>query len=108
MKTLCVGTINIWTQKNRGMDFALCICNTKAKLVKNNSLIKQGEAMKRIIRSVFASLSAITLILTLSAPIVSSHMQDYYKGFIDTMPENTQVLLEKSKLGQLLVKLKFL
>ena len=51
--------------------------------------------MKRIIRSVFVSLSAITLILTLSAPIISSNMQGYYKDLISEMPENTQVLLEK-------------
>ena len=51
--------------------------------------------MKRIIRSVFVSLSAITLILTLSAPIISSNMQGYYKELISEMPENTQVLLEK-------------
>ena len=64
--------------------------------------------MKRIIRSVFVSLSAITLILTLSAPIISSNMQGYYKDLISEMPENTQVLLEKSMLGQLSVKLSFL
>ena len=51
--------------------------------------------MKRILRSVFGSLSAITLILTLSAPIISSNMQGYYKELISEMPENTQVLLEK-------------
>ena len=64
--------------------------------------------MKRIIRSVFVSLSAITLILTLSAPIISSNMQGYYKELISEMPENTQVLLEKNMLGQLSVKLSFL
>ena len=54
--------------------------------------------MKRIIRSVFGSLSAIALILTLSAPIISSNMQGYYKGLISEMPENTQVLLEKKQI----------
>ena len=54
--------------------------------------------MKRIIRSVFVSLSAITLILTLSAPIISSNMQGYYKELINEMPENTQVLLEKKQI----------
>ena len=53
--------------------------------------------MKRIIRSVFASLSAITLILALSAPIISSIMQGHYKEMISQMPENTQVLLEKKQ-----------
>ncbi len=53
--------------------------------------------MKRIIRRVFLSLSAAAFLLTLSAPIISSRMQGYYKGLIDTMPENTQVLLEKKQ-----------
>ena len=53
--------------------------------------------MKKIIRSVFVSLSAITLILTLSAPIISSNMQGYYKELISEIPENTQVLLEKKQ-----------
>ena len=64
--------------------------------------------MKRIIRSVLGSLSAITLILTLSAPIISSNMQGYYKDLISEMPENTKVLLEKRMLGQLSVKPSFL
>ena len=54
--------------------------------------------MKKIMRSVFASLSAITLILALSAPIISSNIQGYYKGLISEMPENTQVLLEKKQI----------
>jgi hypothetical protein len=53
--------------------------------------------MTRIIRKVLVSLSAITLILTLSAPITSNNMQGYYKELISEMPENTQVLLEKKQ-----------
>ena len=53
--------------------------------------------MKRIIRSIFVSLSAIALILTLSAPIIGSNMQGYYKGLISEIPENTQALLEKKQ-----------
>ena len=37
MKTHSVGTTTNYTQKNRGMGFALCLCNTKAKLaIKEN------------------------------------------------------------------------
>ena len=53
--------------------------------------------MKRIIRSILGSLSVITLILTLSAPIISSNMQGYYKGLISEIPESTHVLLEKKQ-----------
>ena len=53
--------------------------------------------MKRIIRSIFISLSAVAFVLTLSAPIISSHMQGYYKRLIDDMPNNTPVLLEKKQ-----------
>ena len=53
--------------------------------------------MKRIARLVFISLSSVFLFLTLTIPIISSHMQGYYKGLIDTMPENTQVLIEKKQ-----------
>ena len=53
--------------------------------------------MKRIIRSILVSLSVITLILTLSAPIISSNMQGYYKGLISEIPESTHVLLEKKQ-----------
>ena len=53
--------------------------------------------MKRIARLVFISLSSVFLFLTLTIPIIISHMQGYYKGLIDTMPENTQVLIEKKQ-----------
>lgn len=53
--------------------------------------------MKRIARLVFISLSSVFLFLTLTIPIISSRMQGYYKGLIDTMPENTQVLIEKKQ-----------
>ena len=37
MKTLFGGTTTNYTQKNRGMGFVLCLCNTKAKLaIKQN------------------------------------------------------------------------
>jgi len=52
--------------------------------------------MKKIIRRIFVSLSAVSLALTLSVPIISSHMQSYYKGLIGT--ENTQVWLEKKRM----------
>ncbi len=35
MKIQCVGTTTNYTLKNRGMGFALCLCNTKAKLAIN-------------------------------------------------------------------------
>ena len=37
MRTLCVGTTTNYTPKNRGMGFARCICNTKAKLAINHT-----------------------------------------------------------------------
>ena len=37
-KTQFVGATMNYTQKNRGMDFALCLCKTKAKLA-----IKQND-----------------------------------------------------------------
>ena len=53
--------------------------------------------MKKIIRRILVFLSSASLALTLSMPIISSHMQGYYKGLIDTMPDNTQALLEKKQ-----------
>ena len=45
MKTLCVGATMNYTQKNRGMGFALCLCNTKAKLaIKQNDKLEFNEA----------------------------------------------------------------
>ena len=42
MKTLYAGITTNYTQKNRGMGFALCLCNTKAKLaIKQNVTIQQ-------------------------------------------------------------------
>ena len=35
MKTRFVGITTNYTQKNRGMGFALCLCNTNAKLAIN-------------------------------------------------------------------------
>ena len=41
MKTLYGGTTTNYTQKNRGMGFALSLCNTKAKLaIKQNNKIR--------------------------------------------------------------------
>ena len=40
MKTLCGGIMTNYTQKNRGMGFALCLCNTKAKLAINITVNK--------------------------------------------------------------------
>ena len=51
--------------------------------------------MKRVVRVIFVVLNSIFLLLTLISPIISSYMQSYYKGLMDTMPENTQALLDK-------------
>ena len=40
MKTLCGGITTNYMQKNRGMGFALCLCNTKAKLAINRTINK--------------------------------------------------------------------
>ena len=40
MRTLCVGTTTNYTPKNRGMGFALCLCNTKAKPAINRTVNK--------------------------------------------------------------------
>ncbi len=53
--------------------------------------------MKRVVRVIFVVLNSIFLLLTLILPIVSSHMQSYYKGLIDTISENTQELLDKKQ-----------
>ena len=53
--------------------------------------------MKKTVRFIFASLSAVFLFLTLTAPVISSFMQGYYKGSIDVISENTQVLIEKKQ-----------
>lgn len=41
----------------------------------------------------FFIISLVFFVLTLSAPLVSSIMQSYYKGFVGS--ENTEALLEK-------------
>ena len=53
--------------------------------------------MKKIIRRILLSLSAAALALTLSAPVISSYMQSYYKGLIAPMQGNTQIWLEKKQ-----------
>ncbi len=53
--------------------------------------------MKKIARCILGSLCVISLFFTLTAPIISSYMQGYYKGLISTSPENTQALLEKKQ-----------
>ena len=54
--------------------------------------------MKKAAKITFISLCIILLFLALFAPIISSHMQGYYKGLIGTSIENTQTLLEKKQL----------
>ena len=48
MRTLCVGTTTNYTPKNRGMGFALCLCNTKAKLA-----IKQNDKPVTVCQELF-------------------------------------------------------
>ena len=40
MKTQFVGATTNYMRKNRGMGFALCLCNTKAKLAINRTINK--------------------------------------------------------------------
>ena len=40
-KTQFVGTMTNYTQKNRGMGFALCLCNTKAKPAATNRMFNK-------------------------------------------------------------------
>jgi hypothetical protein len=47
MKTPYGGITTNFTQKNRGMGFALCLCNTKAKLaIKQNDKLEFDEEVK--------------------------------------------------------------
>ena len=63
--------------------------------------------MKKIIRTILLSLCSMFLLLTLIAPIASSYMQGYYKSLIDTMPENTQALLDKKQIWVTIAETKF-
>ena len=49
MKTLCGGIMTNYTPKNRGMGFALCLCNTKAKLaIKQLKTNHEGKGLEII------------------------------------------------------------
>ncbi len=58
----------------------------------------------KITKIVLSSLCALSFLLTVTVPILSSYMQNYYKGLMGTYFTDTQELLEKkhfwSQLGE--------
>lgn len=51
----------------------------------------------KIFKIIIVSLLVVSALLTVLAPMISSYMQDYYKGQLEDFTKNTEELLQKKQ-----------